>query len=50
MDFADDCEQVSSIGLVHNPKHAIPAGVRLESVVAVCRMKQNFRAWQTMRD
>jgi hypothetical protein len=44
IDFADDREQVSSICLVHNPKNAIPAGVRLKHVVSVRGMKQDFDA------
>jgi hypothetical protein len=36
--------------LSHNPKHAIPASVRIKHVIAMRGMEQNFGAWQAMRD
>jgi hypothetical protein len=48
--FADDGEQVLAIYLFHDAKHAIPTGISINRVVAVCGVEQNFDAWQAMRD
>jgi len=50
INFAEDVDQVFAIGLVDNPKHAIPTGVCIEGIAAERSMQDDLCAWQAMRD